>query len=317
MHRVWLNQDIFVLILEVLDKTSRRKVLSTLARTCRTLYDPSMDALWSVMGDVSPLVKCMPDSAWKISKMPLGLGRRSPALYLLDPKADDWKHLAKHAHRVKELSICTMGPVGPTDTLISGFLLSAISAYACEYSRTSGPLFPNLRTLSCDIYSSGRESLSCIPYLAGSDLSTLRMCTNRSVVTVSHNLSPLSDILARVQESAPSLDHLEVSFNPPYQLPHCSVDLLPVIGGFQEDQFSSLTLHFEFPKELLHKFAFGKRLTTLNLSLHHIRVNDIRFDRASVFAALQDLTRWRSTANHSATRGLCGISAKPSRATST
>ena len=80
MHPGWLNHDVFVLILEALDKSSRRQILAALARTCKAFYEPIMDDLWSILNDVSPLIKCMPESAWKVSKMPLGLGRQSPAL---------------------------------------------------------------------------------------------------------------------------------------------------------------------------------------------------------------------------------------------
>ncbi|KAF7793560.1 hypothetical protein EIP86_004674 [Pleurotus ostreatoroseus] len=247
-----------------------------------------MDDLWSILNDVSPLIKCMPESAWKVSKMPLGLGRQSPALYLADPKHDDWDYFVKHAHRVKTISV---GTAGPGDMWISGFLLSAICTCAHERLAKFGPLFPNLRSLTCEIY--GGECLACIPYLGGSSLSTLRVRAYSSVVTVTHCLAPLPEILARVQRNSPSLTLLDVSLYPIHstsQPPQTYVaDFLPAMTTFSSDQFSSLSLHFEYPPNLLRFFSVGKRLATLNITMQHIRLDDLHFDRIPTFPALHTL----------------------------
>ncbi|KAF7986685.1 hypothetical protein HWV62_20194 [Athelia sp. TMB] len=42
--------------------------LARLARTCRWMYEPSMDALWYNLNDISPLLWCFPQDVWDGSK---------------------------------------------------------------------------------------------------------------------------------------------------------------------------------------------------------------------------------------------------------
>jgi len=39
--------------------------LASLARTCRTFYEPALDALWKTQYDLCALVKCMPSDSWE------------------------------------------------------------------------------------------------------------------------------------------------------------------------------------------------------------------------------------------------------------
>lgn len=86
MHNIWLNQDILRSILDVYEdykvdqEAERLRTLAALARTCKALYELAMDDLWSVLDDVSPLVKCMPEKAWAMGHMPLGSGQKIDCL---------------------------------------------------------------------------------------------------------------------------------------------------------------------------------------------------------------------------------------------
>ena len=42
-------------------------VLPALARTCRAFKEPAMNALWMVLNDLSPLVRCMPKASRQLS----------------------------------------------------------------------------------------------------------------------------------------------------------------------------------------------------------------------------------------------------------
>ena len=41
-----------------------RKVLSALARTCKTFKEPALDILWSELSNLGPLVRCLPEASY-------------------------------------------------------------------------------------------------------------------------------------------------------------------------------------------------------------------------------------------------------------
>ena len=47
--------------------TMQRRANAAMARTCKTLYEPAMDALWSLLVSLDPLIKCLPQDTWEMS----------------------------------------------------------------------------------------------------------------------------------------------------------------------------------------------------------------------------------------------------------
>ena len=68
MCNVCLNVDILFVVVkacESLEIGPRRRILAPITRTCRAVYECSMDLLWSDLDDVIPLVRCMPARAFR------------------------------------------------------------------------------------------------------------------------------------------------------------------------------------------------------------------------------------------------------------
>lgn len=77
IHRCLLISEILSLILEFVcqfdqspeselkwDRTSGKRTLASLARTCRTLSVPALDALWMRLDNLDPLIKVLPRRMW-------------------------------------------------------------------------------------------------------------------------------------------------------------------------------------------------------------------------------------------------------------
>ncbi|TRM62759.1 hypothetical protein BD626DRAFT_54017 [Schizophyllum amplum] len=95
---------------------------SKLALTCRWFLEPALNALWSDLPGLAPLLKCLPDDAWKetMNRRSKTLVRRCSTqamfklfllivlqslLRLLEPR--DWERILHHAPRVR--SLCARG----------------------------------------------------------------------------------------------------------------------------------------------------------------------------------------------------------------
>ncbi|KAF8551114.1 hypothetical protein OG21DRAFT_1418505, partial [Imleria badia] len=46
------------------DRASGKRTLGSLARTCRTLSEPALDALWMRLDSLDPLIKVLPRRMW-------------------------------------------------------------------------------------------------------------------------------------------------------------------------------------------------------------------------------------------------------------
>ncbi|EPT05391.1 hypothetical protein FOMPIDRAFT_1057635 [Fomitopsis schrenkii] len=65
MHHVFLVDELVCQILDNLEDTLPEN-LARLARTCRSLYQPSVRILWKRLSNISPLVRLLPCDAWWI-----------------------------------------------------------------------------------------------------------------------------------------------------------------------------------------------------------------------------------------------------------
>ena len=78
MHKCWLVPELTIRIAEecrstaeFVSKTRREEgqhTLYALARTCRALQEPALDALWYQVDTLAHLVKCLPDDLWTRQK---------------------------------------------------------------------------------------------------------------------------------------------------------------------------------------------------------------------------------------------------------
>lgn len=84
IHRCLLISEILSLILEFVrrfdessenetkwDRTSGKRTLASLARTCRALSSPTLDVLWMRLDNLDPLIKVLPRRMWGRKHYPL------------------------------------------------------------------------------------------------------------------------------------------------------------------------------------------------------------------------------------------------------
>ena len=43
--------------------------LATLARTCKAFKEPSLDMIWEELDDLTPLIRCLPETLWENSQL--------------------------------------------------------------------------------------------------------------------------------------------------------------------------------------------------------------------------------------------------------
>ena len=68
------NREVFATVIEfVLDTPNGRRSVSRLARTCRALYEPCLNALWKELDSLLPLLSLLPNDLYKRPRRP-GLG---------------------------------------------------------------------------------------------------------------------------------------------------------------------------------------------------------------------------------------------------
>ncbi|KAF8421110.1 hypothetical protein L210DRAFT_3766196 [Boletus edulis BED1] len=106
--------------------------LAALARTCRAFKEPALDVLWSVLIDLSPLTRCLPEASHPSRLFP---GDR---LYSFSRSLTqtDWDILYGYTRRIQS--------VQDFDNELDRESIKILSM-----PPTTRPLFPNLRVLQC------------------------------------------------------------------------------------------------------------------------------------------------------------------------
>ncbi|KAF8559470.1 hypothetical protein OG21DRAFT_738776 [Imleria badia] len=102
--------------------------LAGLARTCRVFKEPAFDVLWEALNDLSPLVRCLPETSHQVS----------PGMYSFTRPLTqtEWDVLQGYTRRIRSLWM-SVDRIGEESLQI------------LSNPPTTAPLFPNLRTLSC------------------------------------------------------------------------------------------------------------------------------------------------------------------------
>ncbi|KAH7906104.1 hypothetical protein BJ138DRAFT_671320 [Hygrophoropsis aurantiaca] len=142
MHKSSLTPEIMRIIcsevLEPSDPNSRR-LFSRLARTCRAFKDPALNALWSYLPSLKPLIQCLPSDLWWLDLDSGNLTFRRAML------PADWAIFKDYAARVRTLGAATNNT--PVFTIFQGIDFEVISVLSCTLARKNA-LLPNLRELN-------------------------------------------------------------------------------------------------------------------------------------------------------------------------
>ncbi|KAH7923675.1 hypothetical protein BV22DRAFT_569287 [Leucogyrophana mollusca] len=120
-----------------------RRSLAYLARSCRMFTEPALDALYSELQLMDPLIRCMPSDLWTVTSNPYS--ELVISLRRL-PCEDDWRIFTKHAMRVRVLG--TSKP-GSLTCNLDGELISTL----LTSPHVSQALLPRLEVLICPAWS--------------------------------------------------------------------------------------------------------------------------------------------------------------------
>ncbi|KAH7906746.1 hypothetical protein BJ138DRAFT_1015725 [Hygrophoropsis aurantiaca] len=127
MHPCLRLGEIIQIILSYLDL----KATTSLARTCQTFQEPSLNIIWSKLDNITPLVRTLPPDLWKIEKYP------NKYVFARPMGLEDWTIFHRNARRVRSLRLlCHRG----TSAIFTSLSAPPDPSY----------LFPNLRQLDCE-----------------------------------------------------------------------------------------------------------------------------------------------------------------------
>ena len=235
MHRCLEVLDILVLIFRGIQDDyiyhgESRSSLAHMAVTCRRFYDPAMNALWSWMVTIMPLVKCMgsdmivlrpPRESIDLSEQGLPV-RVIDLQYCLiltvnlqclarEPSEAEWERMLKHAHRVRCLFLCSSEPSMP----LSRTLLAAVSRflYRTAQTRKISP-FQQLSHIWCEVYMDIWCTWPCLSVLAGPTLSHVVLwevpCDRLDIASDwKAALIPIDNLLVQLVHASPNIVHLQ------------------------------------------------------------------------------------------------------------
>ncbi|KAG8214925.1 hypothetical protein J3R82DRAFT_10112 [Butyriboletus roseoflavus] len=194
IHRCLLISEILCLILEFIrqfdespeselkwDRASGRRTLASLARTCRTLSAPALDALWMRLDSLDPLIKVLPRRMWA--------KKHYPFVVRMFMGEKQWATFRKYAERVRFVR----GPCWRVSATIQHNVIAALA----RYPKASFPLLPNLTELVWSELKMSNlidPSVSLIKYFAGPGVTTVSLFLICWPNHVSSELAVLADL---------------------------------------------------------------------------------------------------------------------------
>ncbi|KAG2030419.1 hypothetical protein BDR03DRAFT_188619 [Suillus americanus] len=126
-----LRLKIFRLVNDTFTEVSKKKTLLALALTCKSFTGLALDLLWQDLRGLAPLIRCLPQSLWKVT------GKLE---FQRTMTFDDWSIFCKYNHRVRSLDTAVHEVVHlPLD-------IEIWRAFSCP--PFSLPLLPNLISLT-------------------------------------------------------------------------------------------------------------------------------------------------------------------------
>ncbi|KAH7911758.1 hypothetical protein BJ138DRAFT_1149849 [Hygrophoropsis aurantiaca] len=282
-----LNEDIIFYILEILlikydagrtmDTECWQPDLAALARTCRTLKDPSLDVLWRTQYSFSvQLVKTLPVDALEITaELTPAWGEDKEFIFLkrtLLPS--DWERFFVYASRIKHLFVGTSRCIGPGWKGVHHSTFCALAA-----SSPTSCLLPNLSTFNicCTdwILGSGCNLPSCLATMFHQDLRSLKCeagFSNQTLISMFDAISHCHQMKELVIEATqalflanmhPGLSHLQSFKTGEYNLLF-SLDALFEIGMWDRLVELEITISRDFtPEDIICRGARGKYFPAL------------------------------------------------------
>ncbi|KAI0641495.1 hypothetical protein C8Q79DRAFT_314274 [Trametes meyenii] len=133
--------------------TDGLRALASLARTCRLFSGPTLDALWSIIPSIVPLLRVLPRSLCTYSpeiRTPKGDIVRPPCLVLRRfPQSQDFQRLRVYACRIRQLHLPVYHsyPLAFRERYLEHRTLVADSVWSALRSVGPSPLLPNLVSL--------------------------------------------------------------------------------------------------------------------------------------------------------------------------
>ncbi|KAG2343418.1 hypothetical protein BDR05DRAFT_962946, partial [Suillus weaverae] len=88
-----LRWKIFQLVHGTPADSMGNKTLLALALTCKSFSGPALDLLWQNLEGIERLIRCLPQSLWKLDKQKLVI-----------MTVDDWTIFCKYNHRVRSFT---------------------------------------------------------------------------------------------------------------------------------------------------------------------------------------------------------------------
>ncbi|KAG1748306.1 uncharacterized protein EDB91DRAFT_1245016 [Suillus paluster] len=162
-----------------MELSARNKTLLALALTCKSFTEPALDLLWQYLRGLAPLIRCLPQSLWKMNAQKLEFQRTMTL--------DDWSIFCKYNHRVRSLN-------------------RAVHEVGTETWRTlscppfSPPLLPNLTSL--DWYETTSETFPYVWLFVTPKLTKLNIFPGNLTFGLSEQ-----SILSSISMLCPSVSH--------------------------------------------------------------------------------------------------------------
>ncbi|KAL4247720.1 hypothetical protein ABKN59_008243 [Abortiporus biennis] len=170
MHQLFYISELIDRILLCLRDEKDYASLARIARTCKTLEDPSLDILWYHQDNLVPLLLVMyPDvpemhSGAKIFE-DARTSRENMPIFHSD---NDESRLAKYAHKIHEFCLCI-----PYNSLKFHRNLAFIDAVEGLLNSLGGVPFPELRTLAWPLESIPVSSYDLVTRFLGPNLASI------------------------------------------------------------------------------------------------------------------------------------------------
>ncbi|KAG2749629.1 hypothetical protein P692DRAFT_20856712 [Suillus brevipes Sb2] len=138
--------------------------LARLARTCKAFHAVALNALWSNLNGIAPLIQCLPAEVTRLYLRLVQLIGIERA-----PRKEEWDIIQRYASRVQRLRV--LNPLCPVEQSV---------IFTLSRPPTSSPLFPNLRSL---VWNDSRPQITCfLQTLCGPLLTSLVLdCSSRTV----------------------------------------------------------------------------------------------------------------------------------------
>ncbi|KAI6014659.1 hypothetical protein EDC04DRAFT_2904035 [Pisolithus marmoratus] len=177
--------------------TEGKKSLAYLARTCHFFHEPAIDALWTNLESIDPLIKLLPRRMWAKSRYPL--------LVRKFMRKKHWDTFQKYASRVKTLR----GPSYGLTTATQHAVMAAIASYP----KATRPLFPQLTVIvwrEIRTFHRSEPCVSLLKYFMGPSVTQITL----KLHCWPYHIRSEMDVLAEMSNICPNVISFTAQFPP-------------------------------------------------------------------------------------------------------